>query len=190
MKLTIWPYHCIIGTNGHAIVPLINQAVQRWSKRKGKSIHYVMKGQNLRTEMYSALSADVEDPLDISTAFNHKLMSKLRLSDKIIICGQARSHVVKFTVLDILKYWHNDTSRLCLLEDGCSSVFGFEKQGQDFLDDICKRGLKVVKCADVFPKDEKLKSDFTLLMESNKQMLVALKDIQDRMAAIEASKNI
>ena len=113
-----------------------------------------MKGQNLRTEMYSALSADVEDPEDPATAFNDKLMSKLRISDQVIICGQARSHVVKFTVLDILKYWVGEKKRLCLLEDGCSSVQGFEKDGLKFLDDMKKKGVAVVKCDDVFPKDD------------------------------------
>ena len=60
---------------------------------------------NLKTEMYSALAADVEDPYDTSTAFNEHLMSKLQLYDKLVICGQARSHVVKFTMEDILKYY-------------------------------------------------------------------------------------
>ena len=81
-------------------------------------------------------------------------MSKLRITDQVIICGQARSHVVKYTVLDILKYWHEDHSRLCILEDGCSSVYGFEKVGYEFINDMKKRGLKVVKCADAFTKSE------------------------------------
>jgi hypothetical protein len=49
-----------------------------------------MKGQNLRTEMYSALAADVEDPTDPTTALNTKLISKLRTLDRIYVCGQAR----------------------------------------------------------------------------------------------------
>ena len=153
MKLTIWPNHCIIGTPGHAVVPLINKAAQKWAKKKNKTIQYVMKGKNLRSEMYSVLSADVEDPKDPSTAFNQKLFSQLCISDQVIICGQARSHVVKYTVLDLLKYWHEDLSRLYLLEDGCSSVFGYEKQGFKFLGDMRKRGLTVCKCDTVFPKD-------------------------------------
>ena len=152
MKLTIWPQHCIISTTGHAVTPEIDKALQKWAKHKRTSVEYVRKGENLRTEMYSALSADVEDPEDITTAFNDKLMSKLRISDQVIICGQARSHVVKFTLLDILNNWTGDTSRLCLLEDGCSSARGFEKQGQDFLDDMVIKGVKVLKCNEVFSK--------------------------------------
>ena len=152
MKLTIWPTHCIIGTNGHAVTPKIDVALQKWAKHKKVSVEYVRKGENLRTEMYSALSADVEDPEDPKTAFNDELMSRLRISDKVIICGQARSHVVKYTLIDILKYWHEDCSRLCLLEDGCSSVKDFEKVGLDFLDDMRKRGVTVIKCKDMFPE--------------------------------------
>ena len=216
MKLTIWPNHCIIGTTGHAVVPLINEAVQKWAKAKSKSVHYVTKGENLRTEMYSALSADVEDPEDIATAFNNKLMSKLRISDQVIICGQARSHVVKFTVLDILKYWVGEKKRLCLLEDGCSSVQGFEKDGLKFLDDMKKKGLTVVKCNEVFQKDsftdENVNKDTnqetnkgessiksqellkTLLATASsssatlEQLLTTLKHMDDRMTALEGSK--
>lgn len=89
-KLTIWPDHCIIGSSGHAIFPPINEAIQKWAIRRNKSVTYVMKGQNLRTEMYSALAADVEDPTDPTTALNTKLISKLRTLDRIYVCGQAR----------------------------------------------------------------------------------------------------
>ena len=127
--------------------------LEKWAKKKSKSVEYLRKGENLRTDMYSALSAEVEDPLDSKTSFNYKFMSKLGLSDKILICGQARSHVVKYTVLDILRYWVGETSRLCLLEDGCSSVATFEKQGFEFIEDMRQKGLTVIKCADVFTKD-------------------------------------
>lgn len=63
-KLTIWPDHCIIGTAGHSVYPPLNEALQKWATRRAKSITYVLKGQNLRTEMYSAVAADVEDPTD------------------------------------------------------------------------------------------------------------------------------
>eukprot|EP01037_Dinobryon_pediforme_P040924 gene40924-50364_t len=73
MTLTIWPEHCIIGTRGHAIEPNLNAAIQEWARHSKRSVTYVMKGQNCRTEMYSALEAEVVDPLDYTTALNVEL---------------------------------------------------------------------------------------------------------------------
>jgi nicotinamidase-related amidase len=67
LQLTVWPEHCIIGSNGHAVVAPINEAVQAWAKNSQKTVRYVQKGQNLYTEMYSVLVAEVEDPTDPAT---------------------------------------------------------------------------------------------------------------------------
>jgi len=52
---------------------MINEAIQEWARVTGRSVTYVMKGQNCRTEMYSAVEAEVEDPEDSSTALNEDL---------------------------------------------------------------------------------------------------------------------
>ena len=83
MVLTIWPEHCIIGSTGHSVVPNINAALQRWAERSGRPVNYVMKGQNLRVEMYSALQAEVPDPLDQNTGLNTELLSLLKTSDRV-----------------------------------------------------------------------------------------------------------
>ena len=43
-KLTIWPEHCIIGSHGHSIVPVINEALQEWALKSKRPINYVLKG--------------------------------------------------------------------------------------------------------------------------------------------------
>ena len=82
-KITIWPYHCIRGTEGHAVVPEIRDALEKWTKRTRKSVNYIYKGENIYTEMYSALAAEVEDENDPRTLMNMKLISKLKLSDRV-----------------------------------------------------------------------------------------------------------
>jgi hypothetical protein len=79
--------------------------------------------------------------------------------------------------MDILKHWHSDVARLCLLKNGelylllliiitvytnrsehelyisligCSSVKGFEEVGQKFLEDIKKQGVTVINCEEIF----------------------------------------
>ena len=86
MKLIIWPQHCIIGSRGHCIVPAINEALQEWAAYSHRPVTYVMKGQNCRTEMYSALEAEVIDPLDHSTALNNDLLSLLKVADRVRNC--------------------------------------------------------------------------------------------------------
>jgi nicotinamidase-related amidase len=79
-----------------------------------------MKGQNLRTEMFSCLAAEVEDPKDHNTSFNYSLMASLKVSDRIIVCGQALSHCVNFTMRDIVDHWHEDCSNIILLSNGAN----------------------------------------------------------------------
>ena len=43
-KLTIWPEHCIIGSNGHSVVTSINNALQKWALKSGRPVQYVLKG--------------------------------------------------------------------------------------------------------------------------------------------------
>ena len=81
--LTIWPDHCIIGMMGHAVAASINEALQEWALSSKRPVTYVMTGQNCRTEMRSALQAEVEDPRDPATAFNADLFYKLQVAGRV-----------------------------------------------------------------------------------------------------------
>lgn len=59
-----------------------------------------------------------------------------------MICGQALSHCVNYTVRDIVSQWSSSTS-IILLKDCMSSVPGFEEAGEKFLQDMIKVGVKV-----------------------------------------------
>lgn len=82
-SLMIWPEHCIVGTEGHNIVPTIVEAMMDWSRKTGGSVEWVHKGQNLLTEMYSALCAEV--PVTKNTSFHHELMESVS-SRSISLC--------------------------------------------------------------------------------------------------------
>ncbi len=64
-------------------MPLVNHALQEWARQSGRPITYILKGQNCRTEMYSAIEAEVEDPLDGSTGLNADLVDMLKVSDQV-----------------------------------------------------------------------------------------------------------
>jgi nicotinamidase-related amidase len=149
--LCIWPEHCLIGSPGHCVVPDLHAALQEWSGITGKSVHYVHKGQNNLTEMYSAIKADYEMTNDLATMRNPDLQAELQDTQRLLVCGEALSHCVNFTFCDILETWpvgyHH---RLVLLTDASSSVANFEQQGAAFLAKIQAAGCTLATTADVF----------------------------------------
>ena len=87
MCLYITPSVCIawlqIGTAGHSVVPVVNSAVQKWTEYTGKRVTYVLKGQNCKTEMYSALSAEVPMEDDPATFADNELIARLFAKDRV-----------------------------------------------------------------------------------------------------------
>lgn len=147
--LCIWPDHCIIGTNGHAVYPALSQALIEWEKKNFGLVDYVTKGSNPFTEHYSAVQADVPDPEDENTQLNTALLDILAESDMVAIAGEALSHCVANTVKDIANNFGDDNiKKLVLLEDTCSNVPGFENLGEDFVKEMKARGMQVSTSVD------------------------------------------
>lgn len=72
---------------------------------------------------------------------------------KLIVGGEALSHCVRYTLTDIIKYWHEGTEekkKLVLLKDGSSPVTGFEESARAFVEDMRNEGVTVTTCAEVF----------------------------------------
>jgi uncharacterized membrane protein YgcG len=59
-QLTIWPEHCIIGTVGHAVVPVLQNALQRWAAQSARPVAYLLHSQHALGENYSAVRVVVE----------------------------------------------------------------------------------------------------------------------------------
>lgn len=141
-QICIWPEHCLIGSAGHGLVDTVRQAVNEWSEQTGRSVEWVWKGQNILTEMYSALAADV--PVTTDTAFNGSLQASLEQSDRLLVCGQALSHCVNYTLRDIVEKWPKDrVSGIVLLQDCSSAVPGFEPAAAIFLNDMETAGVQI-----------------------------------------------
>lgn len=142
--LCIWPPHCRIGTWGHNVFPVIMNAFDEWETKRFGIIDYVTKGTNMFTEHYSAVLADVPDPEDPTTLLNSNLISTLESCDLLIISGQALSHCVRHTVFDIASSFGVDSiKKMLLLEDTSSSVPGFESLGDEFVNEMVKRGMQI-----------------------------------------------
>lgn len=143
--LVIWPPHCLIGSVGATIVPELFEQVVAWESQFAIA-NMVPKGSNPFTEHYSAVRADVEDPSDPTTMLNTDLIRRLQNvgNQKILLAGEALSHCVANTVRDIAKELDPAQVRnLVLLEDACSPVPGFEKLGDDFINDMVNLGMQI-----------------------------------------------
>lgn len=145
---TIWPPHCLIGAPGHNVWPPLFAALRRWEEARNRVVDYVLKGQNIWTEHFSAVRAEVPDPEDAATEVNAPLVTALAGADRVIIAGEAGSHCVAHTVRDLADALaaripdERPAARLCLLTDAISPVTGFEAHQTAFLAELGARGMK------------------------------------------------
>ncbi len=147
--LCIWPEHCIIGTWGHSIYPELSKALLDWERKNFAVVDYVTKGSNIFTEHYSAVQADVPDPEDPTTMLNTKLIDILEKADLVAITGQALSHCVANTVVDIIdNFGDENIKKLVLLEDTSSNVTGFDQLGTDFVAKATSKGMQLSTSTD------------------------------------------
>ena len=141
--LCIWPPHCLIGTWGHSIVPVVSKALYEWEAQFNR-VNFITKGTNLFTEHYSAVQADVPDNDDPSTKLNTAFIDMLAKADEILISGEALSHCVANTIRDIAAHLGTDqVQKFTFLEDTSSSVCGFEQLGRDFINEMVNKGMKI-----------------------------------------------
>lgn len=146
--LCIWPPHCLIGTEGHTIMPELNDALRKWQDTFAL-IDYVTKGSNPLTEHYSVVKADVPDPKDPSTQLNTHFIRRLQEADRVLVGGQALSHCVANSVRDIAtEFGDEHIKKLVLLEDACSPVPSFENMADDFIKEMTGRGMQLAKTTD------------------------------------------
>jgi len=146
--LCIWPPHCLIGSFGHNVVPVVYNALLEW-EHEFAMIDYVTKGSNFWTEHYSAVQADVPDSQDPGTMLNTRLIQTLQDADIIGLSGQALSHCVSNSIRDIANnFGEENIKKMVLLIDTSSSVSGFEDLGKQFVDEMTSRGMQICKADD------------------------------------------
>jgi nicotinamidase/pyrazinamidase len=147
--LCIWPPHCLIGTIGQTVYPVLNDALMDWC-RDFATVDFVTKGSNFMTEHYSAIVADVPDANDPSTQMNVGLLNTINEADLVLLAGEARSHCLANTGRDACDYFADDSlvKKLVLLTDATSDVGGFENLGEQFVKDMTKRGMQVTTTKD------------------------------------------
>lgn len=123
-KHTIWPEHCIWGSEGAAIYPELMEAVEDWA-RQGKMFEVISKGMYPLTEHFGAFRANVPVEGVPETQFNQSLLEKMQSFDRIWIAGEAKSHCVANTIKQLFDY-PELFPKMIILEDCMGNVSGFE----------------------------------------------------------------
>ncbi len=145
----VWPYHCLIGDEGHNVAPVLAQAVHRWEDRFAMA-DVITKGSNPWTEHFSGVQAEVPDPEDPSTQVNVGLIRTLEEADVVLMAGEALSHCLANTVRDIATQFSDPkyVSKIHLLRDATGCVPGFDQYGDDFIRELTAKGMRVTTTAD------------------------------------------
>jgi len=130
--LIVWPTHCVHGTWGHKVLPVLQRAYTEWERVTGCKVEYVRKGSNPNTEHFGAFAAEVPDPADSATALNVPLLEKLARFDQIVVAGEAKSHCVRVTVDQLAEYLGTDRIHRIVLLTDCTSPVAAVPGGPDF----------------------------------------------------------
>lgn len=153
-KLMIWPEHCLIGTTGHGVYPVLLEAFYGWERKYGKTINFLTKGSNPFTEHYSAVKAEVpfmggngyeSDP---STQTNLAWLNLLANYDQVVFTGQALSHCVRFTLEDTIAQFGADAAKkIVIVKDFTDCVvtpaYDFTPETEAWLKTIEAQGILV-----------------------------------------------
>jgi len=162
-SLYLWPPHCLLGSDGHALAGSIHEARLFHAFTRGAKAWVEVKGGNTLTENYSVLAPEVlmrhdRKPLaQRNTLFVKTLLD----ADAVIIAGQAASHCVKSTIDDLLNEIKATDDRLAqkvyILRDCMSAVAvpdpakpgsflaDFTPQAEEALKKFANAGMNVVE---------------------------------------------
>jgi len=146
----IWPPHCLIGSPGFGIFPVIYETISQWEQEiSGRMVDFVTKGSNFMTEHFSAVMAEVPDPTDPSTQLNTSLIKILQEASIIALSGWALSHCLANTARDIANnFGEENIKKFVLLIDATSPVPTCEFLADDFLNEMTGRGMNVMTCSE------------------------------------------
>jgi len=99
-KLQLWPYHAMLGSTGHALVPAIEEAVFFHNIVRNSQTGWEIKGGNPLTENYSVLQPEVLKRHDGKPVaqMNSRIIDILLKHDMVIAQGQAGSHCFAWTM--------------------------------------------------------------------------------------------
>lgn len=120
----IWPEHCLIGSLGATLVEPLGWQLRQWAIARNRNYEVVTKGIHPLTEHFGIFEAQVALPHQPETQLNSSLLDSLNGYDMVLIAGEAKSHCVATSLVQIMNYSPELCPKLVLLEDCMSDVTG------------------------------------------------------------------
>lgn len=129
-SLMLWPYHCLLGSEGHRLAGVVDEARLFHSFARGAANTPSTKGGNPLTENYSIFRPEVttcHDKRPIpGVQVNTMLLDQLVAADIVVLAGEAASHCVKTSIEDLLGYIQQQdpglAKKVYILRDCTASV--------------------------------------------------------------------
>lgn len=145
----IWPMHCLIGTWGHEVYAPLKKVLDDWAE-KHTDLSYFIKGSSRYTEHFSAVKASVDVPGDPATQVNMSLVQSLAGADMIYVSGEASSHCVADTVMDLIEQDPTLATKITLVRDCMSPVDGFKNLSKRFFSEATDKGVHITDAEGIF----------------------------------------
>ncbi|OFW76920.1 MAG: hypothetical protein A2201_08240 [Alicyclobacillus sp. RIFOXYA1_FULL_53_8] len=137
-QLVIWPYHCLQGTFGGSLEGQFSNLVYFHSAVRQSELLRIVKGEDVLSEMYGIIKPEY----DKNGYMNRELLDELLKYDKIFIGGEAKSHCVLESLVQIVEHFHDVpslTQKIYLLEDCMSNIPGFERATEETLQNVSEQ---------------------------------------------------
>ena len=151
-QLMIWPFHCMEGTAGRALVPALSEAIMYHSGARSAQPSYLTKGTIAHTEFYSVVEPEVKYSKHPDGGLNTRFLDMVSNFDLIYVAGQARSHCVLETMNSTVRHFGATSpeaiKKLRFLDDCTSSITGFETATEDRIREFAREGVSLVKSTD------------------------------------------
>src|SRR3989344_2709160 len=154
-NLMIWPYHTMIGSFGHSLVPALSEAIAFHSAARLSQPMFLTKGTIPQVEHYGIMEPEVKYPKHPQGGTNTAFLDMLGRYDLVFFAGEAKSHCVLETMRQVLRYFAGQpevVKKLRFLADCTSSVvhpqIDFDSIAASELKLMAKQGVVMVKSTD------------------------------------------
>ena len=152
-RLTVWPYHALLGGIGHALVSAVEEAIFFHAIARRSQPDFQPKGRAPLTEHYSVLGPEVTRGPDAEPLGkrNAALLEKLLTFDAVVIGGQAKSHCVAWTIDDLLGSLDPSLAEKVYLLEDCTSpvvipgVVDYTNEANAAFERFSRAGMHVVR---------------------------------------------
>jgi nicotinamidase-related amidase len=141
---TIWPTHCLLGTEGWALNGILTDCLAKWAINNGRSYELFYKGYSQSTEHYSIFRAAVEWEGEPETSLNTRLLSILNDFDEVLLIGEAADYCVANSLNDILDECDRLAKKLVVLTDCMSWINPDNEKAKAIFEKAKDRGVRFV----------------------------------------------